>query len=222
MSDKLLHEKMRELTERCTLTEFASITLNNGEKVTCLNRSELIGLADEIERYYIPRPLYDDWEPVQWGDDVDGRNGKLKALTLFPDGSGVAYGSNDTVPLLDGCGAEFGAYGDRSHRLMRHAPKLLDADGVELKIGDTVWHVVSDRRGTVELCKAPIVIVDWDDGGFSAGIPAASLTHKEPDSLETLRDDMREAVESWADDEFDWLESRKWADRLTALIEKGA
>ena len=45
------------------------------------------------------------------------------------------------------------------------------------------------------------------------------LTHKEPDSLEKLRDDLMAAHESWDGDPNKLVD---YADRLTALMERGA
>lgn len=80
MSDKLLHEKMRELAETRMCPELSSITLNNGKKVTRLTSEELTGLADEIERYYIPRPRFEDGEPVQFG--IHSCGGMEKTATM--------------------------------------------------------------------------------------------------------------------------------------------
>ncbi len=214
--DKLLHEKMRELAERCTFTELASITLNNGEKVTCLYRSELLGLADEIERYYIPRPRFEDGEPVQSSDMEE--IGALATCCVYTDGSWVfepdKYEDEMNPKPWDR------QSGTRNDRIKRPAPKVLDAEGMELKIGDTVWAVVSGMRGTVESFNGATVIIDWDNGGFSSGIPSASLTHKEPDSLEKLRASIK-AVSTVACGASKG-EVKEWADRLTALMERGA
>ena len=53
----------------------------------------------------------------------------------------------------------------------------------------------------------------------TAGFEPSDLTSREPDSLEKLRDDMREAMASSPDAMF--MDSR-WVDRLTALMERGA
>lgn len=71
MSDKLLHQRLRELN--CTLsgtcvTAFGAVEDCTG--ITCRECTELTAnrIADEIERYYIPRPRFEDGEPVQFGD----------------------------------------------------------------------------------------------------------------------------------------------------------
>lgn len=46
------------------------------------------------------------------------------------------------------------------------------------------------------------------------------LTHKEPDSLEKLRDDIKASDVVFADCDVPTV--REWADRLSALIERGA
>lgn len=83
---KLLHERLRE---------FARILDDDGN-FTFLELNEAESLADEIEKYYIPRPRFKDGEPVQFGDEVEGCNGKVGAVLIFPDGSGYVYGRVDS------------------------------------------------------------------------------------------------------------------------------
>ena len=55
--------------------------------------------------------------------------------------------------------------------------------------------------------------------GYCEDHNANRLTHREPDSLEKLRDDLMAAHESWDGDPNKLVD---YADRLTALIERGA
>lgn len=218
MSDKLLHEKMRELAVRCTFTELASITLTNGEKVTCLYRNELTGLADEIERYYIPRPRFEDGEPVQSSDMEE--IGALATCCVYTDGSWVfepdKYEDEMNPKPWDR------QSGTRNDRIKRPAPKLLDADGVPIEVGDTVWCLTNGgKKGLVSafVSKDTVEVVWADDGSRTNGVAAKNLTHREPDTLEKLRDDMRRTMTESPDARF--MDS-SWVDRLTALIERGA
>lgn len=222
MSDKLLHEKMRELAERCTHTEVASITLNNGETVTCLNREELVGLADEIERYYIPRPRYEDGEPVQWGDtDVAWR----ETASYSPQVPWKATGVDASGRLIATAGDEIVAIAevDENGRVKRLAPKLFDADGVPIEVGDTVWFCGDDSGRYTVSAVEPTLGGNWcltvfNDAATIHEVLPSQVTHHEPDSLEKLRDDMRRTMEESPDARF--MDS-SWVDRLTALIERG-
>lgn len=78
-------------------------------------------------------PRFEDGEPVMVGDE--STNNKNQRFTVkrieFRHGKWML---NDSVTE--------GHYlnGKSGRRVMRPAPKVLDADGVEIKMGDTVWH----------------------------------------------------------------------------------
>lgn len=82
---KLLHERLREYGSNC-----------RADYTDWLSQRHANELADEIEKYYIPRPRFEDGEPVQFGDEVEGCNGKVGAVLIFPDGSGYVYGREDS------------------------------------------------------------------------------------------------------------------------------
>ena len=206
---KLLHERLRE---------FARILDEDGN-FTFLELNEAESLAGEIEKYYIPRPRFDDGEPVQFGDYVDGCNGPVDSFLIYEDGSGTVYGEADLPYKVDD-GAAAGI--DEPHK--RPKPKILDADGVEIKVGDVVWHVSEPGEvGEVEtlIPASAHVCVLWSTGA-ELYTPGVDLTHREPDSLEKLRDDMIDLCGT--DGEDSSLICDELADcaaRLTALIERG-
>ena len=90
----------------------------------------------------------------------------------------------------------------------RPAPKVLDADGAEIRVGDAVY----DKSGTVcevvkvypDTCE---VAVRWcrPDGDWRyAVINARTLTHERPDSWERLEEDAGKSVEEyWGCSDFD-------------------
>lgn len=73
-----------------------------------------------------------------------------------------------------------------SRRVKRPAPKVLDADGVEIKVGDTVW----DGKGN-----GPYVIKKIEDDGIvridlnDLDYFASELFSERPDSWERLEED---------------------------------
>ena len=82
------------------------------------------------------------------------------------------------------------------------APKVLDADGVEIRVGDTVYSAEDGTEYEVCEAKLPRVTVEY----LAAGIPAHSsivpslLTHERPDSWERLEDDATIAPVSYCVD----------------------
>ena len=89
-----------------------------------------------------------------------------------------------------------GSYGER---VKRPVPKVLDADGVSIKVGDTVWAAYGERRKHVvkavcsdgslhpNLLTVDGCMVDYEDGGWDL---AKRVTHKPPDSWEKLEEDV--------------------------------
>lgn len=274
--EKLLHERLREWGS-------AAFAVNNarsyyGEDDGRVNSMGRVfkKMADEIERYYIPRPRFEDGEPVQFGDEAQVRDdlGEVCKMVFTAGGCeevmiGFEYDSSAShYMVVDG---EF---------VKRPAPKVLDADGAPTKNGDRVYpinkRVYSDADGyfvdhievddgidyprvyfiddvgmswmkaseltherpvfdadgerikvgdTVYLGHRPTPydVIEVKDGKIAATSPAGErnlftqpglLAHREPDSLEKLRDDIL--------DHGNTKSKEYWADRLTALIERGA
>ena len=209
---KLLHERLREVEV------FDDIRLN----ATYLSVQENVAheLADEIEENYVARPRYEDGEPVQFKKefvDHNGHNQTLSSLTY-------TKGSHDYVSLN----------GWTKQRLdepvKRPEPKVLDADGAEIKVGDTVWKtypsVLKSKTVSKVGCSArreghagheDAPFVDFVEGGWDY---ARSVTKRESDSLEKLRDDIYEEMCNHEDRMSGVL--RNWQCRLTALMERGA
>lgn len=84
-------------------------------------------------------------------------------------------------------------------RVKRPAPKVLDADGVEIKVGDTVWHedgtmLRVDGFGGIEDGET-IVNVHVIRGATPwREVRSLSLTHTRPDSWERLKADAADIV----------------------------
>lgn len=179
-------------------------------------------LADEVERYYIPRPRYEDGEPVQFGDValVGGDIGDVVDMVFSDDSCQqvrIAFEGDSSAThymCIDG------------ERVKRPAPKVLDADGVPIEVGDWVYTEAGLRRYVAKVgTERCLGMEDWDGSpwvmfGNGSWMHAHDITHREPDSLERLRDDMR----GYADGGVSCIEDdmRTFADRLTALMERGA
>lgn len=75
-------------------------------------------------------------------------------------------------------------------------PVVLDADGVEFKVGETVWHVDSGEEYVVvalpELgCYQFITVEEKLNPGYRTQLNRCKLTHREPDSIERIMDDAK-------------------------------
>ena len=66
MSDKTVVERLRDEAKRAQ--EERGLPVYTPEKIE--------KLADAIEREYLPRPRYEDGEPIQFGDIYTDKNGR--------------------------------------------------------------------------------------------------------------------------------------------------
>lgn len=205
--NKLLHERLRDIALRggylnCVRTLIGKEECPNGDCRDCVKQAAKT-LADEIEKYYIPRPRFEDGEPVQIGDAfiqkcINEEVGldKIGIVLFTKDGLNMVWFPDEVV--------------------QRPEPKVLDADGVEIKVGDTVWVKGDVNKGKVEEVHKDRVWVKWNDG-WTADVYIGDVSHREPDSLEKLLVELRGV---------DFIPSEEYlnhiADRLTAIMERDA
>lgn len=234
--NKLLHERLREVALRggylnCVRTLIGKEECPNGDCRDCVKQAAKT-LADEIEKYYIPRPRFEDGEPVQFGDDIEIYN-----LTGLLDSGTIQsfHPNNGSVWMLSLVGANH-------ERLVRFDPgtcvikrpesKVLDADGVEIKVGETVWPIDDpEMKMTVDNFQriyGQNVTVNCEFEGEFYNFNPDKLTHREPDSLEKLQRDMSSAIKSVkgqlfeCDRHINMSTVEKWSERLTAIMERDA
>lgn len=132
------------------------------------------GMLTERERQILGMwPRFEDGEPVWYGDEVDNMRSSVIAAEFF-DGSITLSSDFDHLHLSFG------------ERLNRPAPKVLDADGVEIKVGDTVWHEDGSEWLVEEMNRYGVRCFD---GGKRRTFIPAFLTHTRPDSWERLEED---------------------------------
>lgn len=179
---KLLHERLREVNR---LQKVGLI--NDG--YAALYDHEAKALADEIERYYIPRPRFESGEPIDWneGENIDWIE------TRFGEDIDLQWTINavskEGVPL---------AYAARSNEIraiakmkdgfvVRKQPKVYDADGVEINIGDKLWNLDTGSYGIIDSidstsCDKEKVFVRGvnENGDQVFNKCPEKLTHKEP------------------------------------------
>lgn len=230
--EKLIHERLREYDEQS-----CSFICDNGRSVTGLWNSEANSIADEIEKYYIPRPRFENGEPVQFGDDIEiyNRTGLLDSGTIQS-----FHPNNGSVWMLS-------LVGVNHERLVRFDPgtcvikrpesKVLDADGVEIKVGDTVWDLDSGEKLTVvEFANREHGIIQCsnEEDEYYSDHDAHRLTHREPDSLKKLRDDTTKPPRQYYadfighdvglkdDEEINSAVHKHIIDRVVAIMERDA
>lgn len=192
---KLLHERLREAAKNGV----SSIETCDRNIVVSLLKDEELSLADEIEKYYIPRPRFDDGEPVQFGDEFADCSGNPHTLheIRYRDKAAAGLGAKclleaNTTSPKDYDGISFNLYDDAF--VKRPESKVLDADGVPTKKGDKVWSINNpEMKMTVDNFQqiyGQDVTVNCEFEGEFYNFNPDKLTHREPDSLEKLRDDM--------------------------------
>lgn len=206
--NKLLHERLRDTANTCRFVRTKGFQCYLFKDLAC-------ELADEIEKYYVPRPQFENGEPVQFGDDIEIYN-----LTGLLD-SGIIqsfHPNNGRVWMLSLVGVDHERlvrFDPGTCVIKRPEPKVLDADGVEIKVGDTVWGLDSGEKLTVvEFANREHGIVQCSNGEdeYYGDHDAHRLTHREPDSLKKLRDDLKRKYGS----------NSSWVKRLTAIMERDA
>ena len=178
-------------------------------------------VEDYVKRCFLLRPMFEDDEPAQPGDVFESPIGIQERIDYF---SVFDWGYRIE------CGKDGRAWLDlmRGDRLKRPAPKVLDGDGVPTEVGDAVWLKRPEDVNGASTLRGRLTVTEVDrffvavrsDSGETAIPHPAMLTHREPDSLEKLRDDMR----GYADGGVSCIEDdmRMFADRLTAIVERGA
>lgn len=130
-------------------------------------------------------PRFEDGEPVWYGDEVDNMRSSVIAVEFF-DGSITLSSDFDHLHLSFG------------ERVKRPVQGVLDADGVEIKAGDTVWYrslctMGSARKATVagfdEHSLYGLLVTLKDEAGKTWYIHPKKITHTPPDSWERLEED---------------------------------
>ena len=112
-----------------------------------------------------------------WANGSDSGDGRAWHVSRVCPGSAYPVDAKDAR----------GERRDLKPRWLTHerpAPKVLDADGVEIRVGDTVWHVETGEQCKVVEVDSRSVSVDFRVGGDGAkhtgSILPANLTHRAP------------------------------------------
>ena len=128
-------------------------------------------------------PKFEDGAYVWLGDrfgDNKGEPRKIEGITLYSHGIDLYDDEGFHKPL------------DHGERLKLPAQSVLDADGVEIHVGDTVWHCNGIASGVVTSIDAGSLMNTTryvDESGTEFRDAARNLTHTRPDSWERLEED---------------------------------
>ncbi|WP_417304938.1 hypothetical protein [Ellagibacter isourolithinifaciens] len=140
-------------------------------------------------------PRFEDGELVKMGDEVGFEGETMRVCEVALDADGwVLWCENDG---LDGR-----LRGSYVERVKHPAPEVLDADGVPIKVGDTVWatyngckHIVmavcSDGSLHPEMVTDDGCMVEYEEGLWDF---AKKVTHEQPDSWILWGEDLDMAV----------------------------
>ena len=144
-------------------------------RVTAENAGLRKRVPSERERQILDMwPKFEDGEPVMIGDGVDSLGGEIIEVYIAGNAAAIWNNSGNHMHL---------SLGERVKRPARSVP---DADGVEIRVGDTVWHEDGSEWLVEETSRYGVRCFDGDRR--RTFIPAF-LTHTRPDSWERLEED---------------------------------
>lgn len=175
----------------------------------------LTAIADRIDAERalpegIEWPRFEDGEMVKFGDEVEFEGEAAKVLDVafsvvrFSLGVGTATTS----------GRVYGFLGEPAKR---PAPKVLGADGVPIKVGDTVWATYDGRKHIVmavcsdgslhpEMVTDDGCMVEYEKGLWDF---AKKVTHEQPDSWILWGEDLDMAVKAGEVDKVEMMRRAK-------------
>lgn len=142
----------------------------------------------ELDRRLMPEgcewPRYESGEPVRIGDaivDGLGHAHEVSSVEVFDDAEALHWSPSepeDFVWLVHG------------ERVKHPAPKVLDADGVEILVGDEVWDVDGSGPFVVSgFVGEPLAVIFEIAECNDLPRKPSQLTHQRPDSWERLEGD---------------------------------
>lgn len=172
-----------------------------------------------LYRCFLPRPRFEDGEPVQFGELVNSNlvgAVKVSAIEFTEDGTYVKdEPDGDWSTSLE----------VTTNRLKRPAPEALGADGLPIVAGETVHPIYGAWFGipleVIGIEQPASVKVSLPSGKGWTHFQADCLTHTPPDTLERLRDDIAEWRADCAIPGSGWdAKTAEWAARIDAIIRR--
>lgn len=152
-------------------------------------------LSERERRILDMWPRYEDGEPVWFGDGAAVNVGNI-AIEAIEFTDGCAY-------VKDGACGDYNTLVQVFKHVKRPAPEVLDADGVLIKVGDTVWHEDGSELHVIGFGDVQdgetMLVVEYAAGPTKWGeVRCLSVTHTRPDSWEQLEEDAVKVVCEYA------------------------
>lgn len=178
---KLLHERLRTLKNleygiKRTYNQQGSFL---AYELDVRKEDVFAALADEIEKYYIPRPIFEDGVIAQIDDDVDleGDIGHIVGMNIEGDHVVVIVSDNEHYVTHFLNMKEEGV-------LKYPIFKICDVDGVPINGGDTVWNIENgEKLEVLSVSNDRLELAFYVDGIgniSTSWISPDKVTHKEP------------------------------------------
>ena len=187
--ERKLGKRLRHIAECEEALRRRNATISALEKTADLLRKQIADMRPRVmpegmEWLVEAWPRFEDDAPVRFLDDFEryGDENGVSVVTMYSDGSFAlncrAYSKGEHVKRPD-----FHNSTKVNARLTSHspapAPKVLDADGAEIRVGDTVWDVEYGCEHVVTKVSEGTVFVAFEDESADRYDPA-SLTHRSP------------------------------------------
>ena len=152
-------------------------------------------------------PRFEDGELVRIGDELEfeGKTMLVCDATFYADGWALWCDREDMSGRL---------YGKCGERVKRPVPKVLDADGAPINVGDVVYFVGGSgvRYAVKDIGFEPdgafVDIID-EEGRYSTMVNPETLTHERPDSWRLWGDDLDTAVKAGEVDKVEMMRRAK-------------
>lgn len=158
------------------------------------DEATLMDLVAQIERETLPRPLFEDGKPVQFGDEFvawNGTVGTVSAINVVDNARLIIINSSSSNNYIVGAKDSHGRFAKRPE------PKVLDRDGVPIEVGDKVWGLGRTQHEYKVLEPASgdkfaygrftVKCVDLSDSEQVVYADPSSLTHKRPEPPDCYR-----------------------------------
>lgn len=134
-------------------------------------------IGDWLDRWFLPRPRYEDGEPLRFDYCTDELSGVEKFIFLRSGGG--------CCQMQDADGNICNVYpGERVKR--RPTPEALGADGLPIKAAETVYDTETGEEHVVRLPLAGTGKTFFEGGGY---LDPAYLTHTPPDTQQKIDED---------------------------------
>ena len=183
-ADKLADAIEAEQSELRELMEFNHDTFMRERDFLCER-------IEELKKSQLPEgiqwPRFEDGELVKFGDKVGKGDAYMESpvdvIAFFADGDFELFGCGNSIAFCKGVPVK------------RPEPEVLDADGVPIKVGDTVYAPgYFDEPFQIPFSVDHINVVDntalvYAEGRGACGFRGDQLTHRKPDSQEAIDDD---------------------------------